>query len=203
MLPLSAQQRHLYLEPNRLVPTTGKPLFLLPHFDSALSVLQKARLLYDRVDALVSYDKSKPGYGNGDVLWVCDSRSGNCSDFHSLFISLARSQSIPARFEIGFPLPAARGSGNIGGYHCWAWFFDQQHGWVPVDISEADKHPQQKDYFFGNLTENRVAFSSGRDIELEPHQSGPPLNYFIHPYVEADGQIFKDIHTSYEFQDLN
>jgi len=201
--PLVQQQRQFYLQPNRLVPITGKPLLLLPPLGSQLNVLQQARLLYDRVDSLVSYDKSKPGYGDGDVLWVCDSRTGNCSDFHSLFISLARSQAIPARFEIGFPLPAERGAGKIGGYHCWAWFFDQQHGWVPVDISEADKHPEMKDYFFSNLTENRVALSLGRDIELEPRQAGPPLNFFINPYVEADGQVFEKFKTSYEYQDVN
>ncbi len=195
---LSAQQRQLFLEPSRLVPIEGKPLDLLPSFDSAATAIQRARRLYDRVDSLVAYDKSVTGYGNGDVLWVCDSRTGNCTDFHSLFISLARSQSIPARFEIGFPLPPERGSGQIGGYHCWAWFFGQHQGWTPVDISEADKHPEMRNYYFGNLTENRVGLSIGRDIILEPPQAGPPLNYFVHPYVEADGKPLGEKHLSWE-----
>lgn len=200
----SAKERQLFLSPNKLVPTTGKPLSLLPDFGSNTSVLQRSRMLYDRVDAHVKYDKSKPGFGNGDVLWVFDSCHGNCTDFHSLFISLTRSQAIPSRFEIGFPLPPKRGSGTIGGYHCWASFFDEERGWIPVDISEADKHPDMKDYYFGNLTENRVAFSIGRDIHLEPRQAGPPLNYFIHPYVEADGKLLDGDHISftYEYKDL-
>lgn len=189
-----------FLSPNKLVPTTGKPLVLLPAFGSATSIVQRARKLYDRVDAHVKYDKSIPGFGKGDVLWVCESGCGNCTDFHSLFISLARSQKIPARFEIGFSLPAKRGSGNISGYHCWASFFDDEHGWVPVDISEADKQPDLKDYYFGNLTENRIAFSVGRDILLDPLQSGPPLNFFVYPYIEGDGKPIPKSHTNLEIE---
>jgi len=185
---LSAGQKRLYLSANEKVPLSGKPLDLLAGIDFASEPLSVARLLYDRVDEHVRYDKSMPGYGNGDVLWVCDSQFGNCTDFHSLFISWARSRGLPARFEIGFPLPAERGEGSISGYHCWALFHTARRGWVPVDISEADKHPDMKEYFFGNLTEDRVTFTTGRDIELVPRQAGPPLNYFIYPHVEVDGK---------------
>ena len=62
------------------------------------------------------------------------------------------------------------------------------HGWIPVDISEADKHPEMKEYYFGNLTENRVTFTTGRDIDLVPRQASPSLNYFVYPYIEVDGK---------------
>jgi len=185
---LSAGQKQLYLSANKKVPLAGKPLDLLAGVEFATDPLLVARLLYDRVDQHVRYDKSQPGYGNGDVLWVCDSQFGNCTDFHSLFISWARSRGLPARFEIGFPLPPQRGKGTIGGYHCWALFHTARRGWVPVDISEADKHPDMKEYYFGNLTEDRVTFTTGRDIELVPRQAGPPLNYFVYPYIEVDGK---------------
>ena len=186
---LSAQQRQVFLAANRRVPVQGAQVAALAEGVGKNSDrLELARLLYDRVDEHVRYDKSEPGYGNGDVLWVCDSRYGNCTDFHSLFISLARNRGMPARFEIGFPLPVKRGTGPIGGYHCWALFHSNQWGWVPVDISEADKHPDKKDYYFGNLTEDRVSFTTGRDIVLVPRQVGPPLNYFVYPYLEADGR---------------
>ncbi|MCA9174781.1 MAG: transglutaminase domain-containing protein [Planctomycetales bacterium] len=183
---LTDRQRQLFLSANTLVPVTGKQLELLKGISFPQDPLAIARTLYDRVDDHVKYDKSRPGYGNGDVLWVCDSRTGNCTDFHSLFISWARAKGIPARFEIGFSLPSERGKGVISGYHCWAEFYNGQ-SWVPVDISEADKHPEMKQYFFGNLTENRVAFTIGRDINLVPRQSGEPLNYFLFPYVEVNG----------------
>ena len=63
-------------------------------------------------------------------------------------------------------------------------------GWVPVDISEANKNPKMKDYYFGNLTEDRVTFTTGRDIDLVPKQDGAPLNFFIYPYVEVDGKPY-------------
>jgi transglutaminase-like putative cysteine protease len=185
---LTDRERRLFLAANAKVPLAGKPLILLADVALPTDELAMARVLYDRVDEHVRYDKSQPGYGRGDVLWVCDSRFGNCTDFHSLFISLARSQDLPARFEIGFPLPPERGAGSIGGYHCWALFYTNQQGWVPVDISEADKHPEMKEYYFGSLTEDRVTFSTGRDIDLVPRQAGPPLNFFIYPHVEVDGK---------------
>jgi hypothetical protein len=61
---------------------------------------------------------------------------------------------------------------------------------VAVDISEANKDPKMKDYYFGNLTEDRVVFSSGRDITLAPKQDGEPRNFFIYPYVEVDGKEY-------------
>ena len=185
---LSDEHRDLFLAANSRVPVSGRPIALLNQLTFSANTVEVARKLYDRVDAHVRYDKSNPGYGNGDAMWVCDSRSGNCTDFHSLFISFARSKGIPSRFEIGFPLPPERGAGELGGYHCWGWFHSDEYGWVPVDISEADKHPDMKDYYFGNITENRIGFTTGRDIELVPKQSGPALNYFVYPHVEVDGK---------------
>jgi len=185
---LSEKERRLFLSSNAKVPIKGKPLKLLSGLRLPGSVMELARVLYDRVDATMRYDKSRPGYGRGDVLWACESHSGNCTDFHSLFISLARSQKLPARFEIGFPLPEKRGRGTISGYHCWAYFYDPNHGWVPVDISEADKHPDRTDAYFGQLTEDRISLSTGRDLTLVPRQAGQPLNFFIYPYVEIDGK---------------
>ncbi|MFK7817863.1 MAG: transglutaminase-like domain-containing protein [Planctomycetaceae bacterium] len=198
---LADKDRQLFLAPNQKVPVgTGPQLELLEGTAFTESSIEIARTLYEAVDDHVTYDKSKPGYGNGDVAWVCDSKTGNCTDFHSLFISWARAKNVPARFEIGFPLPEERGTGSIGGYHCWAMFYTDDRGWIPVDISEADKHPEMKDYYFGNLTENRVGFSIGRDIVLEPKQAGPPLNYFVYPYIEVDGQPLDRDHIQLDFR---
>ena len=197
-------KKALYLAPNQKVPLTGQPLKLLAQVELMKNQpLAMARQLYDRVDEHVRYDKSQPGYGNGDVLWVCNSQFGNCTDFHSLFISFARSQGLPARFEIGFPLPEKRGSGTIGGYHCWALFHLDSHGWIPVDISEADKHPDMKEYYFGNLTENRVTFTTGRDIDLVPRQAAPSLNYFVYPHIEVNGKLWprEKIDLKFTYQD--
>ena len=113
-----------------------------------------ARGLYDRVLSDMAYDKSGKGWGRGDVAHACTIGKGNCSDFHTLFIAMARSRKIPAFFEIGFPIPPDRSEGTIGGYHCWAWY-SEGDSWRPVDISEADKAPEKTEYFFGNICQNR------------------------------------------------
>ena len=130
---------------------------------------------------------------------------GIALNFHSLFISLARSHSIPARFEIGYPLPSQKKQGDISGYHCWAWFHEPHDGWTPVDISEADKHPELSEYYYGNLSADRIAFSVGRDVVLEPPQLGAALNYFVKPYVEIGGRpaAEKDVVFSLSFHDAD
>ena len=195
--------QQVFLQPNRLVPIDGEPALLADTWPQPNDSLARAHAIYEGVLDHMHYDKL-PGFGRGDARWACQSGYGNCTDFHSLFISIARLRSIPAKFEIGMPLPKDRQSGEIGGYHCWASFYVKDQGWVPVDISEADKHPDLRQYYFGNLTADRVAFSVGRDLKLVPEQAGKPLNYFVYPYVEVNG-IARDqdsIKTSFAFKDV-
>jgi len=51
-----------------------------------------------------------------------------------------------------------------------AEFYVEPYGWIPVDASEAWKHPDKKDYFFGAHDDNRLQFTVGRDIRLDPPQ---------------------------------
>jgi transglutaminase-like putative cysteine protease len=197
---LKERERNEFLAPDRLVPVTGLPAQLAASVvEKDAAPLDKAHAIYDYVFANMRYDKSGTGWGRGDVLYACDAKKGNCTDFHSLFIAMARSQGIPARFEIGFPLPPDKQSGEIAGYHCWADFFEPQHGWVPVDISEAWRHPEKRSYFFGALDANRVQFTMGRDLRLSPPQDGPPLNYFVSPYVEVAGNEYSNVALSLSF----
>lgn len=114
---------------------------------------------------------------------------------------MTRSQGVATRFEIGFPIPVDKHAGEIAGYHCWADFFLGGKGWIPVDISEAWKHPDKKDYFFGAHDANRVQFSTGRDLMLRPKQEGAPLNYFVYPYAESDGKELLNIRNDFSFRD--
>ena len=201
---LSDRERKEYLAPDALVPTTGLPAELAVKVtEDKTTPLEKARAIYDYVFTTMRYDKTGTGWGRGDVLYACDAKKGNCTDFHSLFIAMARSQGIPARFEIGFPLPPDKHSAEVAGYHCWAEFFEPQHGWIPVDISEAWKHPEKKDYFFGAHDDNRVEFTMGRDLELSPKQEGKPLNYFVYPYVEIGGKEYPNVSNAFSFADAD
>jgi len=203
LVKASAKETSEYLGPDKLVPTTGKLADIAAQqVQGHTGTMDKARALYDYVFSTMKYDKTGTGWGRGDAEWACDSKRGNCTDFHSVFISMARSQGIPARFEIGFPLPASKNSGDIPGYHCWAEFYDSQYGWVPVDISEAWKDQSKKDYFFGAHDVNRVQFSMGRDLVLNPPQAGDPLNYFVYPYVEVDGKKWENVSNHFSFTDF-
>jgi transglutaminase-like putative cysteine protease len=192
------------LERDRLVPLDGEVVARAEKATAGKAqVSDKARGIYDRVLADVNYDKSGQGWGRGDVKYVCDVGKGNCTDFHSLFIGMARAEGIPALFEIGFPIPQAKTEGEVAGYHCWAWFEDGDGTWRPVDASEADKDPTKTNYYFGTLCCNRVGLTRGRDIVLDPPQSGEPVNFLIYPYVEVDGKAdVAKVERKFTFKDL-
>ena len=193
----------LWLEPDRLVPLDGfiramsKQIIAGKHTD-----LEKVRAIYDYVVDNMSYNKEGSGWGRGDIYWACDAKTGNCSDYHALFTGLVRAAGIPAKFAIGFSLPPERGAGPVGGYHCWSEFYLDGYGWVPVDASEASKHPEKREYYFGAHDESRVEFTEGRDIVLSPRQQGEPLNFFIYPYVEADGRQLDGVHSEFSYRDI-
>jgi transglutaminase-like putative cysteine protease len=191
-----------FLQPDRLVPIDGEIARLSVGVTAGTTLtLDKARRLYDYVIASMHYDHEGTGWGRGDAAWACDSHHGNCTDFHSLFIGMARAAGIPARFEIGFPLPPNAHEGAIQSYHCWAQFYVQGIGWIPIDASEAWKNKDKRDYFFGAIDQNRILFSMGRDIHLTPSPEGDALNYFVYPYAEVDGKPFADLKSEYSFRD--
>jgi transglutaminase-like putative cysteine protease len=200
VVPVSMQR---FVQPDKLIPTDGKIKQLAEQVTgSQQGTVAKAKAAYDYLFNTMRYDKTGTGWGRGDAVWACDSKHGNCTDFHSPFIGMMRADDIPARFDIGFPIPDNAESGDIAGYHCWAEFFARNIGWVPLDISEAWKAKEKADYFFGTVDANRVQLSTGRDITLSPAQDGPPLNYFVYPYVEIDGKAHDAMSRHFSFADL-
>jgi transglutaminase-like putative cysteine protease len=196
--------RQRSLAPDRLVPVDGKVADELKNVVAeGMTPLEKARAIYDHVAGTMSYDKSGDGWGRGDAIYACDVRKGNCTDFHSLFIGMARASHIPARFVIGFPVPENANQGEIPGYHCWAEFYIDGIGWLPVDASEASKNREKWNDLFGGLDAHRVQFTVGRDIRVA--SMGPeaePLNYFIYPQVRIDGKAHGEIVRHVRFAEL-
>lgn len=177
-----------YLGPQRRIPLEGRIGKLAEETTrDCRTDGERIRAIYDYVVRRMRYSKQGEGWGRGDALWACDSQYGNCTDFHAVIIGLARSREIPARFVIGFPIPSGGPEATISGYHCWAELYDRERGWVPVDASEAWKAKRFDDYF-GKLPSDRVEFTVGRDLVLEPPQKGAPLNFFIYPYAEIQGE---------------
>ena len=190
------------IAPDSLIPTDGKIKELAVEVTGSQSgAVAKAKAAYEYLFTNMRYDKTGSGWGRGDAVWACDAKRGNCTDFHSPFIGMLRADGIPARFDIGFPLPENKDKGDIAGYHCWAEFYAPKTGWIPVDISEAWKAKEKHDYFFGSVDANRMQLSTGRDITLSPKQDGPALNYFVYPYVEVDGKPYEKLEKQFSFEE--
>jgi transglutaminase-like putative cysteine protease len=148
--------------------------------------LMKARALYDYIIDNMRYAKEGI-YGTGDANYACDSKSGNCTEFHSFFISLSRSAGIPSRFAVGASIPSERNEGGIDGYHCWAEFYAEGKWW-PIDISEANKYSPLATYYFGHHPANRIEFSRGRDLKPDPLPQSGPINFLAYPIFEIGGE---------------
>ncbi len=196
-------QWQAFLEPNRLTPTSG-PFIDRVRKDlpqGGKTPLERARIIYDFVIDNMTYKKTGKGWGNGSTEWACSKKYGNCTDFHALFISLARAEGIPARFGIGFPIPEDKAAGKISGYHCWVDFYLPSAGWFPIDASEAWKNPKRRDLYFGTQPADRVAFTVGRDLRLGDAHKSEPLNYFIYPHLEVGGKPYDRWQASFAFKD--
>lgn len=192
----------LSLEASPLLPTGGRFQTIV---DSVLedkteeSDLIKARALYDYVIETVKYAKEGT-YGTGDANFACDSRSGNCTEFHSFFISLARTAHIPARFAIGAAIPSNRNEGGVNGYHCWAEFYADGKWW-PIDISEGNKYTALATYYFGHHPANRIELSKGRDLILQPGPESGAIPFLAYPVMEVLGKDQK-VQVQFTFERL-
>lgn len=178
-----------------------------------------ARKIYDwvlrNIDYWVKDPKTKKASPVGSTTYCLIFRTGNCTDFESLWTSLARAKGIPTRIVYGsFFKPDLNQQDLDQSYHCWAEFYAHGLGWVPHDVAVANLYvgdfttnsdnevlvrrttadgtygadPARVNYYFGNLDERRVTWSIGRDLVLSPRQDGDPVNALPKAYVEIDGK---------------
>ncbi len=194
-------QLDLYLQSTDLLPVNDRFETLSDEIikeKKAENTLSKARAIYDYIIDNLRYAKQGT-YGTADANYACDSKSGNCTEFHSLFISLARSTGIPARFAVGAAIPTERDEGGVNGYHCWAEFYAEGKWW-PVDITEANKYTALATYYFGHHPANRVEFSQGRDIYFYPGPESGGIPFFAYPVLQKKGGREVPIRTEFSFQ---
>jgi transglutaminase-like putative cysteine protease len=191
-----------YLAETRMIPIKGRIT------DLALGIqlpdgepLRAGRKLYDHLVDTMTYNYLARGAGKGDAVWACDSKTGDCTDFHSVFIGLCRWRGIPADHVFGLPMPPEKAEGDIKYCHCWAQFWVAGVGWVPIDASRANKYPKDRDYYFGTLGSTWVTLAHGRDLVLEPPQKGGPINMLDGPVAEVDGKPFEGVRWSAHYKD--
>ena len=176
--------------------------------DGLTTILSKATAIYDYLIEHGERDPDLNFCGEGDVCELLQLFRGKCVDFSSVFVALSRSAEVPAREILGTRISK---DGDItGSYHCRAEFYLPNYGWVTVDPSDVaklmlnedleindSKVVEARDYFFGAQTETYVDLSTGRDIILNPEQDAEPLNYFMYPYAEVNGEPLDFISQEY------
>ena len=192
-----------YLEAASVLPVGGRFSTIAEEIikeNKANSQLTKARALYDYIIDNMRYAKEGV-YGTGDANYACDAKSGNCTEFHSFFISLSRSAGIPARFAVGAAIPSERDEGEVDGYHCWAEFYAEGKWW-PIDISEGNKYTPLATYYFGHHPANRIEFSRGRDLAPNPTPRSGPINFLAYPVLEIEGNP-GFVETTFSFRRAN
>jgi transglutaminase-like putative cysteine protease len=128
-----------------------------------------------------TYKYSKLGQGLNGAKYLLENGIGECGDYSALFIALSRAKGIPARPVVGYW--AISGTDQT---HVWAEFFLEGIGWIPVDATVAQlsaiKHNiAMRDYYFGNMDNQRIILSKGFNIKLVP--AGP--NGFIAPLLQT------------------
>lgn len=203
-IPFSKEEFRKYLVPFSKGPINEKiKNKALEITKGEKTYLQKARAIYDWIVDNMHRDPNVKGCGYGEVEKLLVSLGGKCADIHSVFVALTRASGIPAREVFGIRIPKGTEGDMTKAQHCWAEFYLPGYGWVVVDPADVRKIILEKkltleqakpyrDYYFGAVDENRIAFGTGRDIILNPPQNGERLNYFMYPYAEADGKMINE-----------
>lgn len=194
-----------YLASTSLGPTGGKVKMLAETItEKETTILGKSRAIYDWIVDNMYRDPNVKGCGFGRVEQLLISLGGKCGDISSVYVALARSVGIPSREIFGIRIPKSQEGEMTKSQHCWAEFYLTGYGWVPVDPADVRKAMLEKklqlgqekeirEYYFGAIDKQRIAYGTGRDLILEPQQKGEPLNYFMYPYAEVDGKVIDDL----------
>jgi transglutaminase-like putative cysteine protease len=191
-----------FLHADQRIPITGATAQAAADTTaSAKSPVEKARAIYDYIGHNIRLDSTTSGCCQGDATNAFSSKQGDSNDLTAVFVSMARSQQIPARSEVGFALPSDKHSGELTTHYSWAEFYAAAMGWLPADPAASIQRPAEREYYFGSLDNNRVQFSVGRDLKLNPPQEGGPVDTFIRPYVEVEGKPYSKVSLDVSFRD--
>jgi transglutaminase-like putative cysteine protease len=199
-IPFSYAEHRKELAPTRLADLQGPEKELAGTLTAGKYTNgEKAFAIFDWIVENMFRDPNTKGCGLGEVDTLIRTLGGKCGDIHSVYVALARSAGLPAREVFGIRIPSGREGDMTKAQHCWAEWYSPGYGWVVVDPADVRKAILEKkmsleqaqplrEYYFGAVDESRIAIGTGRDLVLNPPQSGEPLNYFMYPYAEADGK---------------
>jgi transglutaminase-like putative cysteine protease len=141
--------------------------------------MRQAKGFYDWIGGNVKYSFAREYSTLTNLSDYCLShRYGDCGQEALLFITLCRSEGIPARWQTGWDI--FPGGKDI---HDWTEIYLEPYGWVPVDpwaglfatqyciaLTPAQRQ-ELHDFYFGGLDYYRMAANSDHSQRL-----GPPKN---------------------------
>ncbi len=63
----------------------------------------------------------------------------------------------------------------------WAEFYLQGVGWIPVDPTVGQREPGLRDYYFGNMDNQRIILHKGFNVTLNP----AALDDYVAPFLQV------------------
>jgi transglutaminase-like putative cysteine protease len=192
----------LYLSSTKLGPITGEVKKLADQITAGKNgILEKARAVYDWTIENTYRDPETLGCGLGDVTSLLRRPGGKCADISSIYVALARAAGIPTREILGIRTGKKESQDVSKWQHCWAEFYLPGYGWVPVDPADVRKAMLKgkltlddqetaiiRESFWGRVDPYRIRLSEGRDLQLNPPQEGPAINYLMYPFAQVGGE---------------
>src|ERR1039458_1047155 len=223
-----------YLQPSTYVIVNDQIKTLAKSIvGSETNPVLQARKIYDWTLQNIDYWVKDPDHLKASPVGSSDycltNKTGNCTDFHSLFASLAIASGLPTRMIYGSLMkPTLNGIQVDASYHCWLEFYAPNLGWLPLDVSPANIYGKEfpltdknkvlverttatgyhgidmskVDYYFGNIDDRRVVWSVGRDLMMQPPQDDGPVNSLPKVYVEVNGKQYTDRKREFTYQAL-
>jgi transglutaminase-like putative cysteine protease len=108
----------------------------LPVFDRQRTVMDSLMDLMNWIPSVLEY-RSGATVVHGDLAAAVSQGAGVCQDFAHLFITVARSWGIPARYVMGYLDPGIGSGGEQLATHAWAEAMVPGCGWLGFDTTNT------------------------------------------------------------------
>ena len=109
---------------------------VLPALDRERTVMESLMELMNWIPSVLEY-RSGATVVHGDLVAAARQGAGVCQDFAHLFITVARSWGIPARYVMGYLDPGIGSGGEQVATHAWAEALVPGGGWIGFDTTNT------------------------------------------------------------------
>jgi len=156
--------------------------------------------LYDFVKTNIEYDLACSEEIE-KASWVLNNKKGTCDEFTNLFIALARSLKIPAKYASGISYSNVKEIEGFG-WHAWASVYLPDYGWLDVDPTYGQfnsidaSHVLLRQGLSGNVSSTKYLWK-GRNIDLTASSLGMKAEVteqtgMIQPLLELELDMIED-----------